>query len=113
MSAQLAVARYVTVGGLCGLTWAASLRGWMVELAQGEASSSVTWLTFALLLLPGLAIGVLLGWSAYLRSTGTPGIRWLIFTPALFATALLDPEIFSASSTPERAEARSWWWPRP
>ena len=47
---------------------AASLRGWMVELAAGE--SSVTWLTFALLLLPGLAIGVLFGWSAYLRSIG-------------------------------------------
>jgi len=88
--------RFVAVGGLCGLTWAASLRGWMVELAAGESTSSVTWLTFALLLLPGLAIGVLLGWSAYLRSTGVRGSRWLIFTPALFASALLDPEIFSA-----------------
>jgi hypothetical protein len=90
------VTPYVAVGGVCGLTWAASLRGWMVELAAGESTSSVTWLTFALLLLPGLAIGVLLGWSAYLRSTGTRGSRWLIFAPALFASALLDPEIFSA-----------------
>jgi hypothetical protein len=88
--------RFVAIGGLCGLTWAASLRGWMVELAAGESTSSVTWLTFALLLLPGLTIGVLFGWSAYLRSTGMRGSRWLIFTPALFATALLDPEIFSA-----------------
>jgi hypothetical protein len=88
--------RFVVVGGLCGLTWAASLRGWMVELATGDSTSSVTWLTFALLLLPGLTIGVLLGWSAYLRSTGIRESRWLIFTPALFATALLDPEIFSA-----------------
>jgi hypothetical protein len=91
-----AVTPYVAVGGLCGLTWAASLHGWMVELAEGESTSSLTWLTFALLLLPGLAIGVLLGWSAYLRSAGIPGSRWLIFTPTLFASALLDPEIFSA-----------------
>jgi hypothetical protein len=96
MSARPAVAPYVAVGGLCGLTWAASLRGWMVELAAGDSTSSVTWLTFALLLLPGLTIGALLGWAAYLRSTGMRGSRWLIFTPALFACALLDPEIFSA-----------------
>src|SRR3954447_2428965 len=88
--------RFVAMGGLCGLTWAAALRGWMVELATGESTSSVTWLTFALLLLPGLAIGVLLGWSTYLRSIGMRGSRWLILTPVLFASALLDPEIFSA-----------------
>jgi hypothetical protein len=76
--------------------WAASLRGWMMELAQGTSTSSVTWLTFALLLLPGLTIGALLGWSAYLRSIGVTGTRWLVLTPALFASALLDPEIFSA-----------------
>jgi hypothetical protein len=88
--------RYLIVGGLCGLTWAASLRGWMVELAQGTSTSSVTWLTFALLLLPGLTIGVLLGWSAYLRSISATATQWLILTPALFASALLDPDIFSA-----------------
>ena len=37
MSASpVVVARYLTVGGLCGLTWAASLRGWMVQVAQGD-----------------------------------------------------------------------------
>lgn len=96
MSPRSAGTRYVALGGLCGLTWAASLRGWMVELAQGDSTSSVTWLTFVLLLLPGLAIGVLLGWSAYLRSVSVTGTRWLILTPALFASALLDPKIFSA-----------------
>lgn len=89
-------ARFVTVGGLCGLAWAASLRGWMVELAKGSSTSSVTWLTFGLVLLPGLTIGVLLGWAAYLRSISITGTRWLILTPALFASALLDPRIFSA-----------------
>ncbi len=96
MSAPPAVAPYVAVGGLCGLTWAASLRGWMVELAEGDSTSSVTWLTFVLLLLPGLAIGVLLGWAAYLRSRDLVGPRWLVFAPALFAVALFDPTIFAA-----------------
>lgn len=89
-------ARFLAVGGLCGLTWAASFRGWMVELARGSSTSSVTWLTFALLLLPGLTVGVLLGWSAYLRSIKVTGTRWLTLTPGLFASALLDPKIFSA-----------------
>jgi hypothetical protein len=85
---------YVAVGALCGLTWAAGFRGWMAQLAEGESHSTVTWLTLLLVLLPGLAIGTLLGWSAYLRSTGVRGSRWLVFAPVLFASALLDPEIF-------------------
>jgi hypothetical protein len=35
-----------------------------------------------------------LGWAAYARSLGIRSSRWLAFTPALFAVALLDPEIF-------------------
>jgi hypothetical protein len=85
---------YLLVGGLCGLTWAAGLRGWMAELAAGEGQSRFSWLTLVLVLLPGLAIGALLGWSAYLRSRGVSGSRWLVFSPVLFASALLDPEIF-------------------
>lgn len=56
------------VGAVCGLTWAAGFRGWMAELAEGESSSSVTWMTLVLVLLPGTVIGALLGWSAYLRA---------------------------------------------
>jgi len=99
-----AVTPYVVVGGLFGLTWAASFRGWTVELAGGDSTASVTWFTFALLLLPGLAIGVLLGWSAYRRGAGIRGGRWLIFTPALFACALLDPEAFSALNSTGQGE---------
>ena len=40
-----------------------------------------------------MIIGALLGWSAYLRSKGVRGSRWLVFSPVLFASALLDPEI--------------------
>lgn len=85
---------YLVVGGLCGLIWAASLRGWMSQLVPGE--SAFTWLTFALLLLPGVVVGVLLGRAAYLRSTGGRPDRRLVFAPVLFLTALLDPVIFEA-----------------
>jgi hypothetical protein len=84
----------VALGGLCGLTWTAALRGWVVQLAGSEPSFS--WLTFLLLLLPGVAVGMLLGWAAYLRVNGMRQPRWLVFAPVLFASALLDPEIFAA-----------------
>jgi hypothetical protein len=79
---------YLLVGGLCGLTWAAGLRGWMAQLVW--PASSYTWLTVVLIMLPGLVIGLLLP----ARSLGIRSSRWLVFTPALFAVALLDPEIF-------------------
>ena len=53
---------YLLVGGLCGLTWAAGLRGWMAQLVW--PASSYTWLTVVLIMLPGLVIGLLLGWAA-------------------------------------------------
>jgi hypothetical protein len=87
-------ARYVVLGGLCGLTWTAALRGWMVQLAGSQ--SSFSWLTFLLVLLPGVAVGMLLGWAAYLRVSELRQPRWLVFAPVLFASALLDPEIFAA-----------------
>jgi hypothetical protein len=65
----------------------------VVQLAGSEPSFS--WLTFLLLLLPGVAVGMLLGW-AYLRVNGMRQPRWLVFAPVLFASALLDPEIFAA-----------------
>ena len=98
-----AATRYLVVGGLCGLAWAAGLRGWMAQLAAG--GSNVTWLTLVLVLLPGTIIGALLGWSAYLRSKGVRGSRWLVFSPVLFASALLDPEIFLRS---DHGRHRCW-----
>ena len=94
MSARHVTAPYLTVGGLCGLTWAASLRGWMAELV-GDGSS-FTWLTVVLVLLPGLVLGLLLGWAAYLRGHDLPAPRWLPLAPALLAVALADPTIFAA-----------------
>ena len=88
---------YLLAGGLCGLTWAAGFRGWMAQLVWPE--SSYSWLTVVLVLLPGTAIGLLLGWAAFLRRVERRGSRWLVWSPALFACALLDPEIAHALVT--------------
>lgn len=89
--------RLMALGAVCGLAWAAGFRGWMGQLAWGDqGSSSVTWLTMPLVLLPGLAIGVLYGRAAYHRRSGRRHSRWLVWAPVLFASALLDPNIFLA-----------------
>jgi hypothetical protein len=84
MSAPPAVAPYVSVGGRCGLTWAASLRGWMVQLGQGESSASVTWLTF------GLPVIAMVGGFAISGRGPVWGraCAWLLFTTG-FAVWLL------------------------
>jgi hypothetical protein len=79
-------------GGVCGLAWAAGLRGAMAELAGAE--STVSWSgTFVWILLPGVAVGALLGWAEHLRRTGgRRGWRWLALSPLLFASVLFsDP----------------------
>lgn len=86
---------FVLLGGVCGLAWSSALRGWMAQLADGmpDTHSEVTWLTLGLVLLPGTVVGALLGYSAYLWAVARPGPRWLVLSPALFVTALLDPKI--------------------
>ncbi|MEV0285333.1 MULTISPECIES: hypothetical protein [unclassified Kribbella] len=81
----------LAVGGICGLAWAAGLRGFMAQVAGDEAG--VDWVgTFVWILLPGLLIGVLLGWAEYLRRTGgRPHWRWLALSPLLFM-AVLTPD---------------------
>ncbi|MGN9913879.1 hypothetical protein ACTMTJ_40725 [Phytohabitans sp. LJ34] len=80
----------VTVGALLGLTWAASLRGWMTHLAGTE--SSYTWVgTFLCLLLPGALVGALLGWAEHLRRTDDRRpARWLALAPLLFPVGVLS-----------------------
>ena len=84
--------RYVVVGAAAGLAWSGALRGWMVLLVGADASS-VSWRTPVLVLLPGTAVGGLLGWGAGLRAAGGRPPRVLVLAPGLFAVALLDPEI--------------------
>lgn len=78
----------VLLGGLCGLAWAAGLRGFMAQISNED--SSVSWSgTFGYILLPGLLIGLLLGWAEHLRRTGgRRRWRWLALSPLLFAAVL-------------------------
>ncbi len=83
-------ASLVLLGGLCGLAWAAGLRGFMAQIVQED--SSVSWSgTFGYILLPGLLTGLLLGWAEHLRRTGgRRGWRWLALSPLLFAAILFS-----------------------
>jgi hypothetical protein len=78
------------VGGLCGLAWAAGLRGFMAQIAGSE--STVDWAgTFGWILLPGIGVGALLGWAEHLRtSDGRRGWRWLALAPLLFSAILFS-----------------------
>ena len=90
------LSKCLIVGGVCGLAWAAGLRGYMAQVAGAE--SEVLWVgTFVWILLPAVLIGTLLGWAEYRRRAGlTRGRRWLIWCPLLFAAILLsDPLHFS------------------
>jgi hypothetical protein len=80
----------VLLGGLCGLAWAAGLRGFMAQIVHED--SGVGWSgTFGYILLPGLVIGLLLGWAERLRSTGgARRWRWLALSPLLFAAILFS-----------------------
>lgn len=89
----------LVVGGVCGLAWACGLRGFMAQVAGSE--SAVSWSgTFGWILLPGTAVGVLLGWSEWLRRTVRRRRRWLTCSPLLLAAVLLpglaDPAHFLA-----------------
>jgi hypothetical protein len=78
------------VGGVCGLAWAAGLRGFMAQIAGSE--SGVDWAgTFGWILVPGIGVGALLGWAEQLRTSGgRRGWRWLALSPLLFSAILLS-----------------------
>lgn len=83
------VVRYVIVGGLAGLAWAAALRAYMVVIAG--SSSHFDWYgTFGAILLPGVLVGALLGWAESRRRRGlTRGWGWLAASPLLFAVFVM------------------------
>lgn len=84
------LAARLALGGVCGLAWAAGLRGAMALLSGGE--STVSWSgTFGWILAPGVAVGMLLGGAEHLRRTGGPrGWRWLALSPLLFTAVLFS-----------------------
>jgi hypothetical protein len=86
--------RLITLGAVLGLTWAASLRGFMQQLA-GPASTFTYTGTFGVIIATGVTVGALIGWAEYQRRVGRP-IWLLILAPLLIgiipslATGQLD-----------------------
>jgi hypothetical protein len=75
--------RLILVGAVLGLTWAAAVRGYMMQLA-GPTSTFTFSGTFGIILPTGTLVGALLGWAEYQRRAG----RWyplLIGAPLLLA----------------------------
>jgi hypothetical protein len=86
--------RYVLAGALLGLTWAASLRGFMREIAGPDSAFSFSG-TFGIILPAGALTGALLGWAAWQHQAGRP-YRLLVAAPLLVgvlpvAAGQLDP----------------------
>ena len=77
--------RLVLAGVVCGLAWAAGMRGFMMQAAGAE--STFSWFgTFGVLLPAGAVVGGLLGRAEHLRRTGGfPRGRRLTLAPLVFA----------------------------
>jgi hypothetical protein len=61
--------RFIVIGAVIGLTWAAGLRGYMMQLA-GPTSDFTFSGTFGIILPSGVLAGALLGWAEYQRRVG-------------------------------------------
>jgi hypothetical protein len=61
--------RFILVGAVIGLTWAASLRGFMQQLAGPDSTFTFTG-TFGIIIPTGIIVGALLGWAEHQRRTG-------------------------------------------
>jgi hypothetical protein len=73
--------RLILLGAVLGLTWAASLRAFMMVIAG--ANSTFTFIgTFGIILPSGTLIGALLGWAEHRRRTRNP-YSWFIPIPLL------------------------------
>jgi hypothetical protein len=75
--------RLILLGAVAGLAWAASLRGYMMQLA-GPTSAFTFSGTFGIILPSGTLVGALLGWAEYQRRAGHR-YRMLIGAPLLLA----------------------------
>jgi hypothetical protein len=63
--------RFILIGAVIGLAWAASLRGFMMVLAGPDSTFTFTG-TFGIIIPTGTIVGALLGWAEHQRRTGTP-----------------------------------------
>jgi len=73
--------RFILVGAVVGIAWAASLRGFMSQLAGPDSTFTYSG-TFGIIIPAGVVVGALLGWAEYQRRTG-PQYRLLIAAPLL------------------------------
>ncbi len=87
--------RFIVIGAIVGIAWAASLRGFMQQLAGPESTFTFTG-TFGIIIPTGAIVGALLGWAEYQHRSGHQ-YRMLVLVPLLIgiipdlATATLDP----------------------
>jgi hypothetical protein len=87
--------RFIVTGAVIGLAWAASLRGYMQQLAGLDSTFTFTG-TFGIIIPTGTIVGALLGWAEYQHRSGHQH-RLLILAPLLIgaipslATVTLDP----------------------
>jgi hypothetical protein len=73
--------RFILVGAVVGIAWAASLRGFMSQLAGPDSTFTYSG-TFGIIIPAGVVVGALLGWAEYQRRTGLQ-YRLLIAAPLL------------------------------
>ena len=83
--------RFILVGAVVGIAWAASLRGFMSELAGPDTTFTFSG-TFGIIYPAGVVVGALLGWAEYQRRTGLQ-YRLLIAAPLLIG---IIPVLFTA-----------------
>ena len=62
--------RLILLGAVIGLTWAASLRAFMRQLAGPDSTFTFSG-TFGIIIPTGVIVGALLGWAEHQRRTGT------------------------------------------
>lgn len=91
-SQTLSRIRLILLGAVIGLTWAASLRAFMQQLA-GPDSTFTFGGTFGVIIPTGIVVGALLGWAEHQRRHGAPH-PLLILAPLLIGIAGDGPAPF-------------------
>lgn len=106
--------RLVIAGAVCGLAWAAGMRGFMAQVAG--SGSSFGWIgTFGVILLTGAVVGGLLGWAEHLRRSGGSRSRHrLALAPLVFAVdpaalGLVLPAMAGGYALAGRGSRRARW----
>ena len=87
--------RFILVGAVIGLAWAASLRGFMQQLAGPDSTFTFAG-TFGIIIPTGTIVGALLGWAEYQRRSGHQ-YQLLILAPLLIG---IIPNLTSAGLDP-------------